>query len=56
MPPPHGQLADRLCPRTGEPCTAGRPADCVHFWECVRKALEQQDAGDEATRGASAAG
>ncbi len=33
-------LEAHICPLTGQTCKAGSHADCEHFWECVRQALE----------------
>ncbi len=37
-------LEAHICPLTGQPCKAGSPAECEHFWNCIRKALEVRQA------------
>lgn len=42
MAPPDGQLDGLVCPLTGRSCQARSYADCREFWDCVRKAMDQQ--------------
>jgi hypothetical protein len=33
---------DFTCPLTDRPCSAGSPAECSHFWQCVYDALAKR--------------
>ncbi len=38
------------CPLTGHACKAGQPAECEHFWRCVREALDIRRPGRDVTK------
>lgn len=38
------------CPLTGNVCKAGQPAECEHFWRCVRDALDIHRPGRDVSK------
>ncbi len=38
------------CPLTGDERKSGRPAECDHFWRCIRDALDLRRPGHDVSK------